>query len=276
MKHLRLYMMLFGVLLTLPLGFVAWRTYVALDREAESQARFFAGQLLDGMEAELTDLVRREEGRAVDAYGPESIVDGKRVPSTLSGMPAEPFILGYFQNNPDGSFQTPMRIDPAGEGNEANRRVGQLRAINRAFNTRKQIARLPAAPPPKTALQSLSALKSPSAFTERYLNAPTAKKSKRVLGQAESRLEEITAGQAMQLASKSTPRPAVAAPSVAVRSRPRRWPRPAMERPKRCGRLRPACQTGLTANAHPKHRSPDRTGAEGMTGFRWRWRPCRP
>jgi len=58
-------MIVFAVLVSLPLAFVAWRTDAALDREAEAQMRFFAGQLLDAIEAELGDLVRREENRAV-------------------------------------------------------------------------------------------------------------------------------------------------------------------------------------------------------------------
>jgi hypothetical protein len=50
------------------LVFVAWRTYGALDRETQAQVRFFAERLLDEIEAELADLVRREENRAVDEY----------------------------------------------------------------------------------------------------------------------------------------------------------------------------------------------------------------
>ena len=66
MRKLRLYMIVFCLLVSLPLAFVAWRTYITLNREARSQVRFFAGQLLDEIETELSELVRREENRAVD------------------------------------------------------------------------------------------------------------------------------------------------------------------------------------------------------------------
>jgi hypothetical protein len=108
LNHLRLYMIVFGVLVSLPLAFVAWRTYGALDREAQAQVRFFSERLLDEIEAELADLVRREEDRAVDEYRHTLVQDGGTIPSPLARTPAESFILGYFQNNPDGSFQTPM------------------------------------------------------------------------------------------------------------------------------------------------------------------------
>lgn len=213
MKRLGVYMILFGVLLTLPLVFVAWRTFAALDRETEAQVRFFAERLLDGMENELAELVRREEGRAVDAYGPATVVDGVSVPSPLSQVPAESFILGYFQNNPDGSFQTPLRLDPAHGTADIDHRVKQLQAINRIFNARKQVARLPVAPPPKAEISTTAVQKSLPVFADRYLNAPSPKTRKRVLGQEKSRVEEITAGQALQLARKEPAPTAAAAPA---------------------------------------------------------------
>ena len=204
-------MILFGVLLTLPLGFVAWRTFAALDREAEAQARFFAEKLLDGMEAELAELVRREEGRPVDAYGVANPDNGQTESSPLTHPPAESFLLGYFQNNPDGSFQTPLSDDGNGNRADVDKRLARLRSINRLFNDRKQTARLPDVKTPTPRLTAAAQRRSQAVFADRYLNAPVAKKSKRVLGQEKSRVEEITAGQALQLARKEiAPKPLVA------------------------------------------------------------------
>ena len=66
MKRLRLYMIIFCVLVSLPLAFVAWRTYGALDREIQAQVRFFSERLLDEIEAELADF---EGGRVSGQYG---------------------------------------------------------------------------------------------------------------------------------------------------------------------------------------------------------------
>jgi signal transduction histidine kinase len=200
LNHLRLYMIVFGVLVSLPLAFVAWRTYGALDREAQAQVRFFSERLLDEIEAELADLVRREEDRAVDEYRHTLVQDGGTIPSPLARMPAESFILGYFQNNPDGSFQTPMAEDGDPMPDGIADRVRQLRAINAIFNQRKFVARLPA--PAKVQEQTVIAKKEQSAFAERYLKSSEHRKTKNVLGQEKARVEEITADQAMNLARK--------------------------------------------------------------------------
>ena len=204
MKHLRLYMIVFGVLVSLPLAFVAWRTYGALDREAQAQVRFFSERLLDEIEVELADLVRREEDRAVDEYRHTLVQDGGTIPSPLARTPAESFILGYFQNNPDGSFQTPLAEDGNPLPAFLADRVSQLRAINTIFNQRKFVARVPAPAPAKVQEQIVIAKKEQSAFADRYLKSSERKKVKNVLGQEKARVEEITAGQAMNLARKDS------------------------------------------------------------------------
>ncbi len=200
MKRLRLYMIIFCVLVSLPLAFVAWRTYGALDREARAQVRFFSERLLDEIETELTDLVRREENRAVDEYRFVLVQESGRVPSPLARIPAETFILGYFQNNPDGSFQTPLVEAVEGMPAGVAERVRQLQTINTIFNQRKFIAQVTAPAPRKVQKQAVVAKKEQSSFADRYLKKPERKKTKNVLGQEKARVEEITVGQAMNLA----------------------------------------------------------------------------
>ena len=208
MKRLRLFMIVFCVLVSLPLAFVAWRTYGAFDREVQAQVRFFSERLLDEIEAELADLVRREENRAVDEYGHTRVQEGGTTPSPLARLPDQAFILGYFQNNPDGSFQTPLVEDgedlPAGLAD----RVKQLRAINTVFNRRKLVARLPVPALPKGQEPAATAKKEQSDFADRFLRTSERKKSKNVLGQERARVEEITAGQAMNLAQREPDRSA--------------------------------------------------------------------
>ena len=207
MRNLRLYMIVFCVLVSLPMAFVAWRTYGALDREARAQVRFFADQLLDDVEAELGEIVRREENRAVDEYRPTRVEGGGLTRSPLADLPKDVYILGYFQNNPDGTFQTPL-VDDAGQVPDAIRqRVHQLESINTIFNRRKLVARIPqpTIEPAKTRKKTKVAQKQAPSFADRFLRTDERKKSQSVLGQQKSRVEEITAGQAMNLAKKEKP-----------------------------------------------------------------------
>ncbi len=199
MKKLRFYMIVFAVLVSLPLAFVAWRTYAALDREAEAQMRFFAERLLDEIEAELGDLVRREENRAVDEYRHSLVHDGKTVPSPLAGPPAESFIAGYFQNNPDGSFQTPLAEDPQAAPVEFDERVRRLQAANAIFNRRKHGAQPPPPAPAGAPKAEQTAEKAQTSFADRFIKTPERSKAKSILGQQQPRLEEITPGQALNL-----------------------------------------------------------------------------
>jgi len=202
LKRLRLYMIIFCVLVSLPLAFVAWRTYGALDRETQAQVRFFAERLLDEIEAELADLVRREENRAVDEYRYTLVQESGKIPSPLARLPVETFILGYFQNNPDGSFQTPLVKEGEEVSADFAERVNQLRTINTIFNRRKFVAQLPPPAPLKVQQPAAIEKKEQTSFADRFLRTSERRKSKSVLGQEQARVEEITAGQAMNLAQK--------------------------------------------------------------------------
>ena len=191
MKRLRLYMVVFCVMISLPLAFVAWRTYEALDREAQAQVRFFSERLLDEIEAELADLVRQEENRAVDEYHHTLVQESGNILSPLARVPVEAFILGYFQNNPDGSFQTPLARDVAGMPADLAERVEQLQAINTVFNRRKFVVQMPAPAPGKKQKSAKIAKKEQASFADRFLRTSERKKTKNVLGQEKARVEEI-------------------------------------------------------------------------------------
>ncbi len=204
MKKLRLTMVLFVVLISVPMTVVVWRTYASLDRESRSQVRFFSEQLFDAIEADLADLVRREEKRAVDEYGHTMVAaDGRTLVSPLAGVPAEPYILGYVQNNPDGSFQTPLVANSKDKlSPQLKKRVVQLETVNHQFNQRKRGAFLPSPAATATAQPPPSADKEQPTFADRFLTRAPRKKSKAVLGQKQARVEEITVSQAMNLAGQ--------------------------------------------------------------------------
>jgi hypothetical protein len=114
MKRLKLLILVFSVALSVPLAFFVVQTYRGLEQEEVATLRYFAEALFDEMEQALATLVQREEGRAIDEYNyyisPSGRTQGAAATSRspLSNLPQENFILGYFQNNPDGSFQTPL------------------------------------------------------------------------------------------------------------------------------------------------------------------------
>jgi len=204
MKRLRLLLVLFMLALAVPLALVVLRTYTGLRQEETARLAFFAQTIFDAIEGELTALVEREENRPVDAYhetyNPPGGGEGVQLQSPLAGLPEERFILGYLQNNPDGSFQTPLA---AGASAEVERRRAMLATVNLIFNQKKSAAQ-PAAPL-DAAGKPAPALPAPSKamaknFADQFLASAESKAQRSYLGrQKAQRVEEITAGQAANI-----------------------------------------------------------------------------
>ncbi|MEE9496872.1 MAG: hypothetical protein V3V39_10130, partial [Desulfobacterales bacterium] len=136
MKRLQILILIFCVTLSIPLGYFVLRTYRGLEQEEAATLSYFANTLFDEMEQALETLVQQEEGRAIDEYNFYMSPSGryKENRSPLSSLPAQNYILGYFQNNPEGSFQTPLA--QAGKSVAADRKdaVTRLEHANRIFN----------------------------------------------------------------------------------------------------------------------------------------------
>ncbi len=223
MNRLKLYILLFCLALSVPLSFVIWRTYKGLEQEEWAQLRFFSETLFDEMEKELAQLVQREENRAVDEYNPTMVSTGNRsVNSPLAGMPKEEYILGYFQNNPDGAMQTPLS-DGSVQGPTSYRPlIDQLQQINQVFNQKKFA--LPTSTESFNPASVLAEQRQPpqaekkdeKEFSERYL-APSKLKAekKSYLGQKSVRVEEISPRQAANIAASETPGSSAGADSAA-------------------------------------------------------------
>ena len=221
MKRLQIIILIFCVALSVPLGYFVWRTYRGLEQEETATLSFFANTLLDQMEQSLEALVRMEEARAIDEYNFYMSPPGGRPEesrSPLSHLPAQPYILGYFQNNPDGSFQTPMA--QAGKSVSVDRKdaVARLEDANRVFNRKRtavtdKISEAPALKPAE------AEQKQQSSFAQKYLDLTPSQKPKVRLGQKEKRFEKITVAQAQNVARQEvgeagkSPSPATVASS---------------------------------------------------------------
>jgi len=205
-KRIKLFMVIFFICLCIPLGYFILRTHQSLDQEERSELRYFADTLFYEIEKELADLVLKEEGRAIEEYTEAS---------KLSVLPDQNYILGYFQNNPDGSFQTPMAIgllsesdvkNEEAEGEEIDLVVSQLKDVNQIFNTRRSDVTEPydISPPEKILPQKILMEKEEeTSLASRYLDFSRSKKKKDYLGQEKKRVENITADQAIGLSKQA-------------------------------------------------------------------------
>jgi len=191
MKALRGLILIFAAGLALPLGYLVVQAYRSLDAEEAATFGFFGEALFDAMQASAADLIRREEARPVDAYsGPAA--------SALSGLPAEDYIRGYFQNDPDGGFQTPHgSIGPAAPG-EMAQRLAELEEANRVFN-RKRADGTDRVRAEATVTAQEEKRREPAGFSEKYLDLSRSQRSKSYLGEKDSRLQTVTPEQASNL-----------------------------------------------------------------------------
>ncbi len=200
MKRLKRLIALFCLAVSIPMGYVIWRSYQGLAREERAQLRFFTEGQLDEIQKEMADLVLREENRSVDAY--RHTLDGEAGiprPSPLAHPPAETYILGYLQNNPDGSFQTPLVSDLGRVAPRLRPVIAQLSQVNALFNGKRFARRQKPVAKSAWAAQRASppaAMEEDASFAGRYLSKSRRRKANAFLGQQSPRTEQITPGQA--------------------------------------------------------------------------------
>ncbi|MEA2084663.1 MAG: HAMP domain-containing sensor histidine kinase [Thermodesulfobacteriota bacterium] len=205
MKRLRLLILIFCLALSVPLAYFVFRTYQSLDREDVSKLRYFADTLFDEMEKELASIVIKEENRAVDEYNYNYIPPGRIIDPSLkshaplSQLPQHDYIIGYLQNNPDGSFQTPLVKSIKDVPADLNEVVEQLKNVNLIFNRKRFTVNEKVKPAPAAVVAEKDE-KKVFGFADKYLNLPLSKKSEAYLGQKEKRMEQITADQALNIA----------------------------------------------------------------------------
>lgn len=208
MRRLNILLSLFGITLLILLGWLILQTYASLKQEEISQLKFFAAELFTQMEADLAAKIYREEVRTVDAYqiGPDSplkanLTGKKSDPSTVSPPPGEAYVLGYFQNNPDGSFKSPYS-PPFSDTAKGRAVIERLKSVNTVFNRKKYFLSEPPKTAPKSILSAKEAEKTES-FAEKFFISKSRNPSqKSYLGRRQKRTEEITTSQAVKLLQK--------------------------------------------------------------------------
>ena len=210
MKKLKLLILIFSLALCMPLGFFVFKTYRGLEQEEAATLRYFAETLFDEMEQALTVLVQTEEGRAIDEFNYHVFPSGGRRGagepqlSPLSQKPLENYILGYFQNNPDGSLQTPLVESGRPIPPEYANLISELKAANEIFN-RKRVVVTDRVKPRPAEVVAEKERKQETGLADRYLDLSRSQRSKASLGQTEKRLEKITVGQAANIAKQASP-----------------------------------------------------------------------
>ena len=214
MKSLRRLILIFAVGLAFPLGYLVFQAYRSLEAEEAATFGFFAEAIFDEMQEAAAALIRREETRPVDAYSAPAA-------SALAGLPAEDYIRGYFQNNPDGGFQTPHRTAGPQPPKELTSRLAELEEANRVFN--RQRAEGTDRIRPETADKVREEKRKDQArFGDKYLDLSRSQRAKSYLGERDSRLETVTPEQAFnlsQLEKKQAPTPSAPAAGSSERER---------------------------------------------------------
>ncbi|MEW5722090.1 MAG: HAMP domain-containing sensor histidine kinase [Thermodesulfobacteriota bacterium] len=204
MKRLKVLILIFTAALTIPLAWFAARTWQGLRQEEAAELRYFAEDLFDRMEGELAEFVRREESRAIDEYNlssepPPLASAGEEAPvPALALPPLEDYILGYFQNNPDGSFQTPLSPDYETSLVDLDNLALELEDLNARLNEKPGLAPepppVPAAdrPAPREDEQRLGP-------AGRYLEVRGRDKPKAHLGAQTKRVAQVSADMAQNV-----------------------------------------------------------------------------
>ena len=209
MQKLKLLILIFSLALCIPLAFFVFKTYRGLEQEEAATLRYFAETLFDEMEQALTVLVQKEEGRAIDEFNYHVFPPGRKRAagepqlSPLSQIPRENYILGYFQNNPDGSFQTPL-VETAGEITpERTHLISELKDANEVFN-RKRVMVTDRVNSRPAEIVTEKERKQKTGFADKYLDLSRTQRAKTYLGQSEKRLEQITVSQAANIAKQES------------------------------------------------------------------------
>jgi signal transduction histidine kinase len=106
MKGLRLALLLVTLGLGVPVAGLVWRALDGLSLERAVQHQVVADRAFDAMEAELSRFLQSEEARPFEHY---RFYVRERERSPLAEAGPEPFVVGAFQIDPDGSVHTPLR-----------------------------------------------------------------------------------------------------------------------------------------------------------------------
>ncbi len=106
MRRLRIAIAAIALSLAVPIGLLIHRAVESIRFERTMRHRAVTDRIFDELERALSEWLAREEGRPVDHYRFYMRRD-EALRSPLSERPAEPFIVAYFQVDPDGGIRSP-------------------------------------------------------------------------------------------------------------------------------------------------------------------------
>jgi len=108
MQALRRRFVLVALGVLIPVALLVWRALESVEVERRARHATVAERLFDEMERSLSDLLAREEARPVEAYGA-----GPTVP--LAPAPDQPFVIGWFEIDPQGTVRAGPETRPAAD-----------------------------------------------------------------------------------------------------------------------------------------------------------------
>jgi signal transduction histidine kinase len=115
MSRIRLAVLVAAAAVLVPLVLLVRTALLSAGAERDLQHRVVADRIADEMERELTALLHREEERPFAHYRFAYVPEPGEAPgqalvrSPLASPPEEPFLLGWFQVDPDGTVSSPLR-----------------------------------------------------------------------------------------------------------------------------------------------------------------------
>lgn len=120
MRRFRILFVVVALLVAVPVGLLLRRAVESVELEGRTRHQAVAERIFDEMERALSEMLAGEEERPFGQYSHDYIPPGQEggvpVRSPLAEPPSLPFIVAYFQIDPDGTLHTPLRAPSEAEG----------------------------------------------------------------------------------------------------------------------------------------------------------------
>src|SRR5262245_36964335 len=127
MRRFRLLFVGVAAALLVPAGLLARRALESVELERDARHQTVAERLFDEMERALSGFLATEEQRPFGHYAPQYTPPdepaGVLARSPLADPPALPFVIGYFQRDPDGTLHLPAERPAQAASDEIARAV---------------------------------------------------------------------------------------------------------------------------------------------------------
>lgn len=164
MRRVTITLLLLAIGLAIPVGLLVSRALDSAAFEMAVRHDALAQRAFDEMERALSRFLQREEHRTFADYAGNS---------RLSTLPAanEPFVVGYFQIAPDGSFQTPRALRPRRPPVSKERPAARHARVESAVRAAWQ--RTPSTEPAAEAVRVAASAAPPGSSSPQSLGAAT-------------------------------------------------------------------------------------------------------